>query len=71
MKLKTVKKRFIASRAINIQCPIRGQQEGLKFWKDSLRILKRDCWYHGKFNYAPAYMIRYCSSVWGVEGMER
>lgn len=71
MKLKTVKKRFIASKAKYIVCPKRGQQEGLKFWKDSLPVLKRGFWGNGKFKSTPAYMIDFCGRVWGVEGVER
>ena len=71
MKLKTVKKRFIASKKRYLICPIEGEKTGLAFWKDSLQILKRNFWESGKFNSSPAYMIDFCNRVWGVEGVER
>lgn len=66
MKIKTVKKRFIQSQA-----KYKGQEEGLKFWKESLKTLKSLFFKEGKFNASPAYMIEFCLSTNGNNGVAR
>ena len=71
MKLKTVKKRFIKSRKNHSICPIKAEEIGLEFWKESLKTLKRIFWHDGKFSSPPSYMIDFCDATNGVDGVER
>ena len=63
MKLKTVKKRFINSKGT--------EEKGLKFWKESIKTIKKMFWHAGEFHSTPSHMIRFCDATNGVEGVER
>jgi len=71
MKLKTVKKRFIKSRKNHSIYSDKAEKIGLEFWRESLKTLKKIFWHDGKFNATPSYMINFCDSTNGVEGVER
>ena len=68
MKLKTVKKRFIKSRKNYSICPVKAEELGVEFWKESLSTLKSIFWKNGKFKSTPNYMIDFCSRTNELRG---
>tara|TARA_Y100000401_G_C8321737_1_gene225712 strand:- start:1781 stop:1996 length:216 start_codon:yes stop_codon:yes gene_type:complete len=71
MKLKTVKKRFINSKKFYSNCPKEAEEIGLKFWKESIKTIKKMFWHAGEFNRTPAFMIEFCDATNGIDGVER
>jgi len=71
MKILRTKERFIKSVIDEYQNKEEGLREGLKFWKESLKILKRIFWIECGFSANPAYMIDFCRHANDTNGVER
>tara|TARA_R110000851_G_scaffold8049_4_gene31000 strand:- start:243 stop:455 length:213 start_codon:yes stop_codon:yes gene_type:complete len=64
MKLLTIKKRYINSVAKGMQDHNEGLKKGLKFWKESLKSMKRCYWRSGKMQTSPSELLNFSHSIY-------